>query len=223
MSNNGESTLRVTAVGMTLSGKGTLIWNRWISRRPRVFIVDHTGEWQRRKVDAVYSRGLPDTLDKFEALAHRPRWRIVCNLSRQDIADLALILVPEDDIWGQSPIVPLGGASLYLPEVDQSIDPNPYDKSRTLWRRGRHALLDVFADTQAPSSTSKEIFKNSEIVPVMNLHYSEDLEFVRKLASTPEQAELALAWIKKPHHAAVFMPQVGRLALLTPGPAALAP
>jgi len=219
----GEGTLRVTAVGASLSGKGRLLWNRWVSKRPRVTIIDHTGEWARNGIAADYASGLGNYLDVLHRNVGRDRWRIVANLNFQEVGELAGILVPDPDAWARSPIVPLGGMALYLPEVDLSIDPNPYDRSRTLWRRGRHVLLDVFADTQSPASTSKEVFKCSEIVPVFNVVTSSDVRFIERLAGSPEQFQRALGWIRNRYHAAVFLPQRGKLILLPPGSPNLAP
>lgn len=223
MSGNGEKTIRVTALGATLSGKGRLLWNRWASKRPRVIIIDHTGEWRRNNFRASYASGLAQTLDVMEQNFGRESWRIVANLNYKEIGEFAKILIPEDDAWGSSPLVPIGGAAIYLPEVHQSLRPNTYDDTLLLWRAGRHVLLDVFADTQSPSSTSKEVLKNCQIIAVLNLHYKRDLAVVEEYTTSREQFAQVVRWIRQPYHAALIMPEVGRIVFAKPGAEKLAP
>jgi len=222
---DGAGTLRATVLGATMSGKSRFIWNRWVSKLPRVIVVDHTGEWRRSDIEAEYTIGYRETVAALRAFAGCESFRIIADLSENEIAALSLLLVPERDIFARSPSFAMGGMALYLPEVDQSIELNSRASlvTKTLWRRGRHALLSVFADTQSLSSCSKEVTKNAEILALLNFDEPRDMDYIRAKIGSPAEVERALAWASKPYHVAVWLARVRKLVLLPPGNPELAP
>lgn len=226
MSEDADTTIRATALGATLSGKTRFFWNRWVRKEPRLVIVDHTGEWARNRVAAKYTVGFPETVDALiEKTSTGTRWRIICDLNEEEIARLTRLLVPERDIFQRSPCVSMGGMAIYLPEVDQSIDLGSREEKivKSLWRRGRHAKLRVYADTQSLSSCSKEVTKNVEVLAILNFDEPKDVAYIEAKIRSPEHSRRAFDHCLKPYHVAVWLRQYRELVLLPPGPKELLP
>lgn len=208
-------TLRVLAVGMTQSGKTEWLWRRYLRHSPRVLIVDTIGEWglkvNRGELSAVPVSGVEETLAAMRALAYEPRWTIVADLDREEVAMIGNILVPRR--IADSPVPGLGGIAIYLDEVDILI-PQGDSRLAGLFRRGRHVSLSVFAATQRPASVNKEVSAMVDVYGVLRLSEVRDIQYLRQRFGR-SVADRGLAWSQSaPYRVALFAG--GELFLMPP-------
>lgn len=210
-------TLRVIATGRTLSGKTEWIWRRYLRRVPRLLIVDTIGEWAASRAASIagahFTVGVEETLDCIATIAPDDTWRIVADLEREELVELADVLAPRR--IEASPVPALGGMAIYLDEVDLLV---PLGDARLggLWRRGRHVGLSVYAATQRPSSVNKEVSAMVDVYGVLPLDEVRDVQYLRQRFGR-ENADAGLAWANSgPYRVAAFAG--GELARLPPEP-----
>ena len=208
--------LRVSVFGMTTCGKRVALWNRFVGKHKRVLVVDSLGEWTDSPVKGPRVDGIAETLWAIENQAKKSNeWRIFTCLTEQEISKLTQVLIPAK-AYENSVVRALGGCALYLPEVDQQIQPNVYDRVRDLWRRGRHVGLSVYADTQSISSCSKETVKNVDILGMMATTHSTDLKVFEAEIRDPDLFKAATEWALRPYHASFWFPKTRVLSRVGP-------
>lgn len=210
--------IRVLAAGMTESGKTEWLWRRYLRHAPRLLIVDTIGEWatsRRRSLpdDTRFTVGVDETVAALHDVATVDRWLIVADLERDELVELADILAPrriED-----SPVPGLGGMGVYLDEVDLLV-PLADNRLASLWRRGRHVHLSVYAATQRLGNLNKEVSAMVGVVGIFRLDEVNDVQYLQQRFGRA-QAEAGLAWARsKPYRAAVYAG--GQLHRLEPEP-----
>lgn len=194
---------RVTACGQTESGKTEFLRRHFISRMPRVLIVDRTGEWFAREPSAPSAVGLHDTVRQLDDYASKARWRIIVSLSNEEILQLAKALVGIPDIRaGYS--FNVSGMAVVLSEVDLLVPmANAPEELRSLWRRGSHAGLSIYADTQRPSNVSKEVTSQCNWLAFLALYEPNDVKYMRDALGTGMFTR-ALEWTRRRYHAVLF-------------------
>src|SRR5262245_35229824 len=143
-------TIRVFTAGNSGSGKTTRVWRQYLTRFPRVLIIDQTGEWTDPQkewcphidADAV---DLKTCIAAIQDHAKAGKWVIACSLDPDELPALVDWLIPVPQLE-RSPIRTLGGVALYLDEVDLLMPPGvPGAHARTVFRRSRHVGLSIFA------------------------------------------------------------------------------
>jgi len=207
--------MRGCVVGRSGSGKTVWLWRRWMSQAPRVLIVDQTGEWKTKEPGARFAYGYAQTLAALREMTSRSHWRIVAYLSADEVYRLIDVLIPSPNI-DESPVIAMGGMTMYLDEVDLVIPVgNAPESARSLYRRSRHASLSVLSATQAISNVSKEVTRQCDFIGILAVHEPADVEYLRALLGHAN-AEDALAWANRPHHVALWLPQRRELLKLTP-------
>lgn len=215
-------TLRVSMFGMSEGGKAVCLWNRFVSRHRKVLIVDTMGEWEGKPIKGHRVDGLEELLWALNKYGADQSFRIFAFLDVEEFPSLVRLLVPKK-AYANSFVPAIGGMALYLAEVDQLIAPNAYDGARTLWRRGRHVELSVYADTQSISSCSKEVIKSVHAIGMLATTHSNDLETFQKEIRDDQVFRRAYEWSLRPYHCALWFPQQRRLALLPPCAEKLSP
>lgn len=212
-------TLRAMATGRTQSGKTEWLWRRYLRRVPRLLIVDTIGEWSAKArrgegpTDARHTVGVDETLAAMRELASVDQWRIIADLDREELVELANVLAPRR--IEASPVPALGGMAIYLDEVDLLV---PLGDSRLggLWRRGRHVGLSVYSATQRPSSVNKEVSAMVDVYAVLPLDEVRDVQYLRQRFGR-EKADSGLQWASSGRYrVAVFAG--GELHKLPPEP-----
>jgi hypothetical protein len=196
---------RVTAAGATESGKTEFLRRHFLGmgRAPRLLIVDRTGEWFEREPMAPSAVGLQQTVRLLDEYSTRTRWRIITSLGNEEVQTLGARLVGIPDIHaGYSYNV--GGMGLVVSEVDLLVPlANAPEELRSLWRRGSHAGLSIFADTQRLSNVSKEVTSQCGWLVFLRLDEPADVAYMRSLlgsAMTPS----VVAWIQGQRYAAAL-------------------
>lgn len=211
-------TLRVMATGRTQSGKTEWIWRRYLRRLPRLLLVDTIGEWVTKRRESLgpaarHTVGVDETIQAMHDVAEHDQWRIVADLEREELIEVADVLAPRR--IERSPVPALGGIGIYLDEVDLLV---PLGDSRLggFWRRGRHVDLSVFAATQRPSSVNKEVSAMVDVYGLLPLDEVRDVAYLRQRFGRAA-AEEGLAWAKaRPYNVAAFVQ--GELVKLPPEP-----
>lgn len=187
----GIGSRRICVVGTTGSGKSEFQRRHIFAKEPRLLVVDNTGEWKRKLPDAEGPyMGLSALYDGLRRAAGRSRWQVIAVLDNEELEALTTdALLPQD--IGRGFAAQVGGMGLALGEVDLIVPGSLAPASlRGLWRRGRHARLSIYADTQAPSSISKEVTRLCEWLVVFRLYEENDVEYLkRRLRSMWEWAE----------------------------------
>ena len=207
--------VRGCVVGRTGSGKTYYLWRAWLAHAPRAIIIDQTGEWRRFEPHARFAFGFSDTLAGLREVARRPAWRVVATLSNQELYQLIDVLIPVPNIVA-SPVLALGGVTLYLDEVDLVIPSVAPDSARSINRRSRHAGLSVLSATQRISNVSKEVTSMADFLGILALHEPADVDYLESLLGREQTAE-ALAWAeRRPHNVALYRPMTRQLVLLDP-------
>ncbi len=206
---------RAIVCGQTESGKTEFLLRHFLSagRAPRMLVVDRTGEWFAREPQAPNAVGLADTVRVLDEYAKRPRWRIIVSLGNEEVEQLGAALVGIPDIRrGYSYNV--GGMALVLSEVDLLVPvANAPEELRSLWRRGSHAGLSIYADTQRPSNVSKEATSQCRWICFLALYEPADVEYIRKQLGA-RMAPVALSWVQSTRYAAALFDQRRRVCHL---------
>jgi len=201
---------RVIACGQSESGKTEFLLRHFLTASrtkcaERQLVVDRTGEWFEREKYAPTATGLADTVRLLDDYATRKRWRIIVSLSNEEVEQLGAVLVGIPDVRkGYSYNV--GGMALVVSEVDLLVPfANAPEELRSLWRRGSHAGLSIYADTQRPSNVSKEATSQCRWMCYLALYEPADLEYIRKQAGM--MAPEMVAWIQGTQYAAALFDQ----------------
>lgn len=212
------SSRRVAVFGATGSGKTRWLQSIYWPVSPRLVIVDQTGEWMSQ-ADAIGAQRCENYAELMDALArnsYSARFRIVCELYPDDVEALGRKLVPVPGI-DRSPVRALGGMTLMLDEVDRVVSAGYVGSLRDIWRRGRHAGLNVLAASQRPCNVSKEVTSNSDVIAILRLHEPNDVAYLADALGSKERANEAVEWARSaPHRVAVYYTKDGKLAKLEP-------
>jgi len=206
---------RVIVCGQTESGKTEFMLRHFLSgsRSPRLLIVDRTGEWFAREMQAPTAIGLADTVRVLDEYAKRQRWRVITSLSNEEVKQLGGALVGIPDVRNGYALN-VGGMGLVLSEVDLLVPfANAPEELRSLWRRGSHAGLSIYADTQRPSNVSKEATSQCRWLVFLALYEPADLEYLRKQLG-PHMAPAAIRWTHGTRYAAALFDQRRRVCHL---------
>lgn len=206
---------RATVAGQTESGKTEFLIRHFLSgsRVPRLLIVDRTGEWLAREPQAPTALGLADTVRLLDEYANKSRWRIITSLSNDEVMQLGKALVGIPDV-NKGFSYNVGGMALALSEVDLLVPiASAPEELRSLWRRGSHAGLSIFADTQRPSNVSKETTSQCRWLVFLALYEPSDVEYVRKQLGGI-MAPQAIRWIQGTRYAAALFDQRRRVCHL---------
>jgi hypothetical protein len=203
-------------VGRTGSGKTMWMWRRWLARAPRALIIDQTGEWKKLEPHARFAHGLADTLRALREVSSRSHWRVVAYLGTAELYRLIDVLIPVPNI-SASPVVALGGFTLYLDEVDLVVPINAPESARSINRRSRHARLSVLSATQRISNVSKEITSMCDFIGIMAIHEPACMDYLESLMGR-DNLSRATTWAQSPYHVALWLPQKRELLLLPPEP-----
>lgn len=174
----------------------------YVRRFARVLIVDKTGEWDEKS--DRYALGLPQTIEAVRELAYRGKWRIAADLDDAEMEPLTDWLIPRPVT--SSPIVAMGGACLFLDEVDIVAPSGAKRHIRTLFRRSRHVGLSIIACTQRPANVSREVSAQSTHVLVHRLHEPRDRHYMAELLQWTDEEQYR--WIRYTHdqqHGAILV------------------
>lgn len=197
---------RVAVAGQTESGKTEFLRRHFLVKAERLLIIDRTGEWFARENGIPVAMGLPDTVRYLEEFASRKRWRVVASLGNDEILALGGVLVGVPDVR-KGYAYNVGGMGLVLSEVDLLVPfSNAPEELRSLWRRGSHAGLSIYADTQRPSNVSKEVTSQCRWLAFLALYEPNDVKYVRDQLGS-RMAATALRWIQGTRYAAVLFDQ----------------
>jgi hypothetical protein len=206
---------RVTVAGQTESGKTEFLLRHFLSsgRVPRLLIVDRTGEWFKREPMAPSAIGLADTVRVLDDLARRPRWRVITSLSNEEIETLGGALVGIPDVT-KGYAYNVGGMGLMLSEVELLVPiTGAPEELRSLWRRGSHAGLSIYADAQRVSNLSKEVTSQCRWLAFLALYEPADLDYLRKQLGSI-MAPKVVQWIQRTQYAAALFDQRRRVCHL---------
>jgi len=206
---------RATVAGQTESGKTEFLRRHFLAggRTPRLLVIDRTGEWFARETGAPSALGLADTVRLLDEFAPKTRWRIIASLSNDEVQKLGAVLVGLPDVR-KGYAFNVGGMGLVLSEVDLLVPfANATEELRSLWRRGSHAGLSIYADTQRPSNVSKEVTSQCRWLVFLALYEPNDVKYLRDqlgLSMFPK----ALKWIQGTRYAAALFDQRRRVCHL---------
>lgn len=198
-----QATVRAFLMGNSGSGKTTLAHRLYLSRAPRVLILDLTGEWSER-VDAV-ALSVPEAVAAIQRLAPSGKWRVSLALSPDELPALVEWLVPVPQLQ-KSPVLAMHGAFLLVDEVDllapQGTASLPI---RTLYRRSRHVGLSIVSTTQRPANVSREVSAQSTHAVALAMSEPRDRLYCGDLMRwTPAELARLEAWTRRHPHGAVW-------------------
>jgi hypothetical protein len=201
--------------GQTESGKTQFLIRHFLGggRAPRLLIVDRTGEWFAREPTAPSAVGLADTVRVLDELVRKRSWRVIVSLSNDEVEQLGDALVGIPDIRkGFSYNV--GGMALVVSEVDLLVPVSQAPESlRSLWRRGSHAGLSIYADTQRPSNVSKETTSQCRWHAFLALHEPNDVKYILgELGGA--MGPRAMRWVQGTQYAAALFDRRRRVCHL---------
>jgi hypothetical protein len=172
-------------------------------RAPRLLIVDRTGEWFEREPGAPSTVGLPATVRALDEYATKPRWRIIASLSNEEVETLGGALVGVPDIR-KGYAYNVGGMGIVLSEVETLVPiTGASEELRSLWRRGSHAGLSIYADAQRVSNLSKEVTSQCRWLVFLALYELADVDYVRKELGR-NMAPGVISWIQATRYAAAL-------------------
>ena len=174
-----KPSVRAFITGNSGSGKTTLAHRLYLSKMPRVLILDMTGEWEG-KVDAM-TYDVSECVQTIRNLARlRGRWTVSLALNPDELHALVAWLVPVPNVKA-SPVLAVGGMALLVDEVDLLAPPGTASEPiRTLYRRSRHVGLTVVSTTQRPANVAREVSAQSTHAVVLTLNENRDVEYVTK-------------------------------------------
>lgn len=207
-------TVRALFTGNSGSGKTTRAYDLYLRHYPRQIILDATGEWTER-CDHV-SFDLADLKRAVVSYSRSGRWVIVGQLDDAEIPALIEWLIPTPNV-DKSPILAVGGAVLFLDEVDLLAPAGVAPRHiRTLYRRSRHVGLSVVSCTQRPANVSREVSAQSTYLCAHFLSEPRDRDYmVDVMRWSKEEAATWLRWCRQhPHGAALKNVQTGETHLL---------
>ena len=202
-------TIRVFIAGNSGSGKTTGAWRWYMSRMPRVLVIDQIGEWEERVDFATNSLG--DVVTTMQMLRNQSKWTIAYSLSDGRFVDLVRWLIPRPNVEG-SPSIAVGGMTLVIDEADLLAPTGAPEEVRTLYRRSRHVGLSIISATQRPANVSREVSAQSTHVLAYRLREPRDRDYIADLMRW-DSAQITqwVAWTQvHPHGAAWKDLQEGR-------------
>lgn len=193
-------TLRAFIAGNSGSGKTTLANRLYLTRYPRVLILDLTGEWEG-KVDAS-AGSVPELVAVMRNMAReRGRWKISAGISPAELPQLVDWLIPVPDLK-RSPILAMHGAAILVDEVDLLAPPGTAkEEVRTLYRRSRHVGLSVVSTTQRPANVSREVSSQSLHAVALSLNEPRDVKYMADLMRwSPRDISQWKQWTRRHRH-----------------------
>lgn len=197
--------VRVFIAGNSGSGKTTLAYGMYLSKSPRVIILDMTGEWEG-KTD-YYVESVADLIQLIQVIGPtRPRWTVAIALDPDELPRLVAWLVPVPKVHS-SPVIALRGVMLLVDEVDLIAPASTSTRPiRTLYRRGRHAGLSIVSTTQRPANVSREVSAQCRQVVMMQLNEPRDVDYmVRLLVLDVEGTKEVKRWHQQHPHGALWV------------------
>ena len=197
MSQSVAESVRVIGAGNSGSGKSYRAWHMYLSRMPRVILLDQTGEWIDRSDAEAQTVG--EAVDAIRTLSKRShKWTVCVQLDPGELGTLVQWMIPVPDVR-KSPIRMVGGAVVLVDEVDLVAPAaSAKEEVRTLYRRSRHVGLSVVSLTQRPANVSREVTAQS--VQAFALHLSEprDRDYMADLMRwNPQQVRQYYQWTRQ--------------------------
>lgn len=171
------ATSRVFFAGRSGSGKTTLAYHLYLSKFPRVIVLDMTGEWDGRVDRMTFTPH--EAINAIRDLAGRSgKWSVSVSISERELPVLVDWLIPVPNVRA-SPILAVGGAAMLVDEVDLLAPPGTSKEAvRTLYRRSRHVGLTVISTTQRPANVSREVSAQSTHAVALTLNEPRDVEYM---------------------------------------------
>lgn len=206
---------RVTAACATECGKTEFLRRHFLTgqRAARLLVVDRTGEWFEKEPHAPSAVGLQPTIRLLDEYAHKSRWRIITSLSNEEVEQLggALVGIPDTrDGYAFN----VGGMGLYLPEVELLVPMTGASEAlRSLWRRGSHAGLSIYADAQRVSNLSKEVTSQCRWMVFLHLDEPADIKYLYDSLGS-RMAPPVVKWIQGTRYAAALFDKRRRVVHL---------
>lgn len=203
------ASIRGAIFGRSGSGKTEYARRSWFPHFPRLVIIDQTGEWQEiERENGGRMEGIGQLVDAMQSRAGQRRWRIVADLTNDEVGELARILIPRGAVH-RSPARLLGGMALFMDEVDLVAPTNAPEGIRTLFRRGRHAGLSVISASQRPANVSKEVTSQAQFLAILALHEKNDVAYLKQVMGS-DTAQAALDWANSAkYRVALYDPRTG--------------
>lgn len=194
---------RIFIVGISGSGKTTGAFNWYLSKAPRVLIVDQVGEWEGRVYETANT--LPELYRAIMAARKEKQWRISYTNADGRLHDLIRWLLPLPNVQN-SPVLSMGGMVLMLDEVDLIAPTGGAPEIiRNLYRRSRHVRLSIISATQRPANVLREVSAQSTQVLAYRLTEPRDLLYLADLMRwDSQQTEQFVLWTRRYPHGAVW-------------------
>jgi hypothetical protein len=194
---------RIFIVGISGSGKTTGAYTWYLSKAPRVLIVDQVGEWTGRVYETANT--LPEVYAAIVKARKEGQWRISYTNMDNRLHDLIRWLLPLPDVQ-KSPVLAMNGMVLMLDEVDL-IAPTggAPEVIRNLYRRSRHVGLSIVSATQRPANVLREVSAQSTQVLAYRLTEPRDRDYLADLMRWNQQElEQYVLWTRRYQHGAVW-------------------
>lgn len=195
--------VRALIAGRSEAGKSAHAWKWWLKDAPRKLILDFTGEWHG-KADAV-AVTVEGVAQAMRDLAPRGRWTIVCQLDLGALDELVRWLVPLPDV-SKSPIIAVGGAVLFLDEIDVVASSEVRGLAiRTLFRRSRHAGLSIVATSQRPETVTRELKAQLQQLLVLAISDVDAMDWCIKASAVRDLRRRLPQWTAVHEHGGVWV------------------
>lgn len=168
--------------GRKASGKSQLLWDRYVSRAPRVIHLDENDEIKYRDANAIVAVGLPALYDVLRAAAGKGavRWRVALQgLTTDDVRELFFRLAPP--AGGVASLSrTFGGIAIETGEVDVIAPASGVaPEVQGAFKRGRHNLLSLFVATQRPHACGRIVTSQADEIFSFSQHEPADLRYLR--------------------------------------------
>ncbi len=210
-----QQAARIFITGISGSGKTTGAWQHYMSKAPRVLIVDQMGEWNGRVFETA------NTLGELHAAIMRARkekrWIVSYSNLDNRLDDLVRWLMPLPNV-DRSPVLAMGGMVLMLDEVDLIAPTGGASETiRNLYRRSRHIHLSIISATQRPANVLREVSAQSTQVLAYRLTEPRDRDYLQDLMRW-DQSQLGeyVRWTQRHQHGAVWRDLVSGSTLWLP-------
>lgn len=198
-----KQSARVFIAGISGSGKTTGAWTWYLSKAPRVLIVDQVGEWTGRVYETANT--LPELFAAINSARKEKKWVVSYSNMDNRLHDLIRWLLPLPNV-DRSPVLAMGGMVLMLDEVDL-IAPTggAPEVIRNLYRRSRHVSLSIVSATQRPANVLREVSAQSTQVLVYRLTEPRDRDYIADLLRwDSRQLGEYVRWTQRYPHGAIW-------------------
>jgi hypothetical protein len=148
-----------------------------------------------------------------DELAKKKQWRLIVSLSNEEVGQLANALVGIPDV-SKGYSYNVGGMGLVVSEVDLLVPVSGASEAmRSLWRRGSHAGLSIYADTQRPANVSKETTSQCRWHAFLALYERNDVKYIIEELGA-NMAPRAIGWVQQTQYAAALFDRRRRVCHL---------